>query len=185
MQNYIRDTGIKSVRDLLKNLHQHNEHPRDAIRMIDRTIGGLLAHTESPSYNAYRDYAAILFPSGLEATLPGKDIILILNSKEVIINRKGSNHAIQIPYTLKNPEKGVAQIIGQTFARTLFIVRGEILAQLMTTEQKCLDWQINAAANDQALAVLKNYIPYPSIFYRPVTTKPSILECLFPCVLSR
>ncbi len=184
MRSYIRKTAIESVRSLLKNLPQHHEHPRDAIRMIDRTIGGLLAHTESPSYNAYRDYARLLFPSGLEATIPGKDIILILNRSDATINEDAYKGRIKIPSALKNPEKGVAQIIGQHFARTLFIVRGEILAQLIATEENGGGWQVNAAANAQALDVLKDYIPYPSFFDKPFPAKSSLLEQLLPCTFA-
>ena len=219
-RNYIRKTGIENVRSVLKNLPEHHDHPLDAIRMIDRTIGGLLAHTESPFYNAYRVYAIALFPAGLEATHPGEDIILILNSKEttviknrhikttsalknpekslgqhfaqslfavrkdiILTNKNSDEHRIKIPSELENPEKGVAQIIGPIFAQTLFIVRGRILAQLVTTEVNGEDWQVNVAANDKALDVLKDYIPYPSIFDKPA--KISLAEELFPCIFGR
>ena len=186
MRSYIRKTALDSVRSLLKNLPEHKDHPRDAIRMIDREIGGLLAHMESPFYNAYRDVAGILFPSGLEATAPGKDIILVLNSKEALIKNNGREAMVKIPTALKQPEKGVAQIIGQHFARTLFMVRGRILNHLMNAEEeKDQNWQVNATANDQALAVLENYIPYPSFFDMRPPAKPSLLEQFFPCFSGR
>jgi hypothetical protein len=184
-RNYIRKTGIESVRGVLKNLPEHHKHPRDAIRMIDRTIGGLLAHIESPSYHAYRDYASTIFPAGLEATLPGKDIILILNSAETTVIKNGHEQIICIPRALKNPEKGVAQIIGQHFARTLFIARGRVLAQLIETEKNGDIWQVNATANEQALKVLKDYIPYQSIFDKPSSNNNSWLEQLCPCFTRR
>ena len=184
MRSYIRKTGIESVRSLLKNLPEHKEHPKDAIRMIDRTIGGLLAHVESPFYNAYRDFAGILFPSGLEATTPGKDIILVLNKKEALCIHNNKIVSVRIPTALQHPEKGVAQIIGQYLARTLLMLRGRILNQLIDTE-KNENWQENATANDQAFAVLESYRPYPSFFDTRPSVTPSLLEQLFPCFTGR
>ncbi len=184
-KNYIRKTAIESVRSLLKNLPEHHAHPLDAIRMIDRSIGGLLAHKESPAYKGYREHASLIFPSGLEATSPGKDIILILNSKMIKINQHGTEHNIAIPSSLKNPEKGVAQIIGQHFARTLFTVRAQILEQIINTQPNGELWQPNATANMDALHVLKNYTPYPSIFDPKKQIGPSWKEQLLPCIFGR
>ena len=178
MRSYIRKTGIESVRSLLKNLPEHDKQPRDAIRMIDRTIGGLLAHKASPSYHGFRDYATTLFPSGLEATRPGKDIILVLNKRKAIIHKNGKQRCIDIPSALENPEKGVAQIIGHHFARTLFRERGRILTQLINTEESGTDWQVNAAANDAAQDVLKHYDPYRGFFDNlyPLGARSSLQE---------
>ena len=183
MPNYIRKTAIEAVVKLLKNLPEHEDHPLDAIRMIDRSIGGLLAHAESPSYLGFRDYTSILFPSGLEATIPGQDIILILNKAEVTIIKDGKERIIKIPSALKNPEKGVAQIIGHHLAERLFIARERVLAELIACEindanwkenatpianarvniKKHSSWIENAIAHDAAWEVLKHYRPYQSI----------------------
>ncbi len=169
---YIRKTAIESVKNLLKNLSEHDEYPCDAIRMIDRTIGGLLAHEESPFYHDYRNHAGVLFPSGLEATKPGHDIILVLNKINASILIAGKKQPVVIPPRLKNPEKGVAQIIGHHLARALFIARGRILTRIIATEENGETWRVNAIANDAAQNVLKDYNPYSSMFNKQVSTPP-------------
>lgn len=180
---YTRTTGIKSVRDILNNLPEHHKKPSDAIRMIDRTIGGLLANEQSPFFESYRTFTPILFPSGLEATIPGRDIILILNSQTVKIaefkkgikaktNKKPAAEVqIDVPAALHHPEKGVAQIIGHGLARQLFLERAKILIQLMATEEGSVNenitdvsleatWKKNALANAAAQLILEDYNPY-------------------------
>ena len=181
-RNYIRQTAIESVKSLLKNLPEHKKHPLDAIRMTDRTIGGLLAHPESPAYDGYRTYSTVLFPSGLEATLPGKDIILILNNSKTTIIKDGKARVIDIPSALKHPEKGVAQIIGPYLARLLFIVRAQILNQLIATEKNGDDWRVNLTANNAAQHVLKDYSPYQATLDKLFPRKRYWLEQLCPCI---
>ncbi|MDP3705500.1 MAG: hypothetical protein Q8R24_06275 [Legionellaceae bacterium] len=153
--NYVRDSAQLSVTNLLDDLPRHL--PLDAIRMVDREIGGLLGNPGSPCYNAYRTYALAIFPSGLEATSPGRDIILILNSKETVVMRRGVSCTLSLPNVLQNPEKGVAQIIGIDLARALFKQRTEIFQKLQHGDT----WQDNIDANNQAIMVLNDYDPYP------------------------
>ena len=162
--NYLRPSAVKSVNSLLGEVKKH-ELP-DAIRMIDREIGGLLAHPESPFYCGYRDYAFTLFPAGLEATCAGSDIILVLNSDTKEIKHHGKTREIKIPSMLRNPEKGVAQIIGRILAQKIFLQRGEILSQL---KQENSAWNSNVVANDEALETLYDYDPYPGFFDKRMT----------------
>lgn len=174
-KSYLRQTAVDSVLNLLNNLPEHHKKPSDAIRMIDREIGGLLAHPESPSYHAYRVHAETLFPAGLEYTAPGMDIIQLLNSDDATVTKKGQSHKITIPRALKYPEKGVAMIIGKHRALLLFKRRGEILEKLILAEgdQVEISWRTNLAANEAAMKVLKTYTPYPfhysGLFREPKT----------------
>lgn len=218
---YARKTGIDSVKSILHNLPNHytprsddvkdirNSNPliglSDAIRMLDRTIGGLLANPASPFYKSYRTYTPLLFPSGLEATSPGKDIILILNSVSVSVNYSGKTRDMVIPPALKNPEKGVAQIIGHNLARALFSERGKILNLLV--EAGGAGWEINAIANANALLILETYHSfvtsapsdgitatelnspvlakspsYPGLFDKPIVEKKSCMDQFFSCM---
>jgi hypothetical protein len=162
MADFKRETAINSVTRLIENLPQHADYPIDAIRMIDREIGGLLAHPASPFCNDYRSYSITVFPSGLEATLPGYDIILILNSKKIAVKHKGKSHNINIPLTLKHPEKGVAYIIGHTLALSLFRFRREVLIKLQNKHGE--KWAVNYLANDVAIGVLNSYMPNQIIY---------------------
>lgn len=166
---HLRNTGIKSVIKILRDIPNH--YPKDAIRMLDRTIGGLLAHKESPFYDAYRTYTKELFPAGLEHTVPKKDIILILNSDtatirknisktETIQNNNPQTLEIKIPPQLKHPEKGVGQIVGIQLARQIFKVREDILEWLQSNEPDGSGWHVNVEANRKAREVLKHYDPY-------------------------
>ncbi len=170
-KSYVRDTAIERVRTLLKDLPRHEAHPLDAIRMIDREIGGLLAHPDSPHVKDYRTYASALFPAGLEATRPGKDIILILNQPVAVVQKNGKTHQIRIPLSLKNPEKGVVQIVGRTLAKELFKTRGAVLARLALDEPK---WSENITSNNAALKVLEYYDPEGNPLWRLTMFRGSV-----------
>lgn len=154
--NKIRETGIRAVKNLLGNLPMHIEKGKleDAFRMVDREIGGLLANPNSPMVDCFRSCELALFPSGLENTKPGKDIILLLNSDMTMINIGYKQIEYKIPKALKNPEKGVAQVIGLDLAKQLFVVRGDILKRLVARDHL---WQTNLASNRAAQTVLDNY----------------------------
>lgn len=156
MDFYHRETAKASVKKLIENLPQHEQHPTDAIRMIDREIGGLLAHPKSPYFNDYREYSTTIFPSGLEATRPGHDIILILNQEQTSVLFHGQKRVINIPKALKNPERGVAHIIGQELALELFSIRRSVLGKLKI--EVAASWGVNCDANESALEVLKYYL---------------------------
>jgi hypothetical protein len=156
MDFYHRETAKNSVRRLIENLSTVNHRLDDAIRMIDREIGGLLAHPKSPYFNVYREYAKTIFPSGLEATKPGHDIILTLNKNQASLVLHGRQYLITIPKSLKNPERGVAHIIGQDLALELFYVRKKVLGQLKKDIHS--SWGENLDANQNALDELKNYL---------------------------
>ena len=162
MTDFKRETAIKSVKKLLENLPNHHDYPKDAIRMIDREISGLLAHPSSPFCNEYRTYARSVFPSGLEATIPGHDIILILNKEIIIVKHHGKAHNISVPLALKNPEKGVAHIVGKDLALELFMFRSDVLIKLH--EKNGEGWIVNCVANNEAIAVLNVYTPNQSIY---------------------
>lgn len=156
MDYYHRETAKTSVERLIQNLSVANHVLIDAIRMIDREIGGLLAHPKSPYFNDYRTHATIIFPSGLEGTKPGFDIILILNKEKTSLVFHGCQREIVIPKALKNPERGVAHIIGQELALQLFQVRKNILTRLKIDVTNA--WEENLYANESAIEELKNYL---------------------------
>lgn len=154
-----RESAINAVNALLENLplHINKGNLEDAIRMVDRAIGGILGHPDSPVMNTFRSNQQILFPGGLEKTCGGRDIILVLNSKAVEIkNPAGKMISYPLPTALRNPEKGIAQIVGLKLAEKLFAVRTEILTKL---SEKNAEWKINVEANKKAQDVLSKY-PY-------------------------
>lgn len=154
-----RETAINAVHALLNNLpmHVNKGNLEDAMRMVDREIGGLLGHPDSPVVSIFRSNQQILFPGGLEKTCQGRDIVLVLNSQTIKIkNPAGLTVSYSIPKALKNPEKGVAQIIGIDLAKKLFLTRASILAELFKRDPR---WQPNVDANTEAQSVLNDY-PY-------------------------
>lgn len=155
-------------------------HRLDTVRMLDREIGGLLANPASPYSETYKAHSPTIFPRGLEGTEPNKDLILLLNSAEAALPE------------LKNPEKGVAQIIGKELAEELFTIRGEALdaiekaviieaiekarslealekiKALTTVLTRTDSWARNIEANKAALTTLQSYIPEQDGHYRQV-----------------
>lgn len=164
----IRETGIHAVNNLLANLPVHIKkgNLEDAIRMIDREIGGLLGNPHSPMVETFRSSERLLFPGGLENTFPGRDIIMLLNSDTTMIDIRHGQMQYKIPKALKNPEKGVAQVIGIDLAITLFKVRKEVLEALVKKEKESqglsslrgrreFTWMTNLIANKAAQKVLE------------------------------
>lgn len=164
----IRETGINAVNAFLQNLPLHiaKGHFEDAIRMLDRVIGGLLGNPDSPVVSEFRSNEPVLFPGGLEKTFPGRDIVLVLNSETVDVKTPaGRLISYKIPKALKHPEKGVAQIIGIELAEKLFQKRADILNILL---KKDGNWLPNVEANKEAQTILRYY---PSILAQSKVNK--------------
>lgn len=194
-RSYTRWSAIEATISIIKNLPEHRKNPIEAICMIDRLINGLLSEQNSPVYAIYQRSVPVLFPGGLERTSAGRDIILLLNQNRSI-NVKNRQQAFTIPDALRNPEKGVAQILGLNLAKQLFNQRQAILSSLVdrkyieslieelstATEQRYMrlnewlsqiltadnqeGWHRSLTANTAALDVLENY----QELYSPETT---------------
>lgn len=160
---YRRDTAIKSVTNLLNALETppttgpQETHLLESFRMVEREISGLLGHPDSPHRHTYLNYIRLLFPSGLERSNYDRDMIQLLGRTDKIsVMHNGKASFITINPELRNPVKGVAQIIGKELTQKLFERRGAILSSLETPSNF---WEESIQANNVALGVLNDYIP--------------------------